>query len=440
MADRTLQLIRIIRNAIIILGGVYIFSMEILTAQTIYSTRIKGIRITSTLGAAFPAALRSSHPITVSFDVDSPHPENFIVKIFHCGIDWNTTASSFINDEFRNYSRNQLHYEIAPAGVKHYRWTYSFRIPNPANQNEIHGFNDFEQIPQSGNYRFEIWSDSESKESELLATGRFYIVEKLDDSALTIENRYIPSETSPRNQGLRVSLRFNISSQNVVGYSDLHPNNIKMVDILRNREQSTFRRIEDDDRDPHTYIDDWGTNNLKFVVENIQPGNEYRQLDLQNHELYPPEEQLRSLEGADMSRWLWQGNGDQDGSSIIVTGTRYADYIQYKFELGLPENSSDEKIFVVGDFNNWLVNEQWQLRFNQETKKYKVIGSLRRGKYDYQYVQNENDWIALEGNDWRTVSVYTALLYYHDPNYGGFDRILLAAQKRNPGGTEATTR
>jgi hypothetical protein len=54
-------------------------------------------------------------------------------------------------------------------------------------------------------------------------------------------------------------------------------------------------------------------------------------------------------------------------------------------------------------------------------------------------VLNGNDWIALEGNDWRTTNVYTALLYYHDVRFGGFDRILLAAQKKSPGGTKATS-
>jgi hypothetical protein len=48
--------------------------------------------------------------------------------------------------------------------------------------------------------------------------------------------------------------------------------------------------------------------------------------------------------------------------------------------------------------------------------------------------------MALEGNDWRTVSVYTAMLYYHDTQYGGYDRIILCAQAKNSGSTEAASR
>ncbi|MBI3587212.1 MAG: hypothetical protein HY088_08800, partial [Ignavibacteriales bacterium] len=58
---------------------------------------------------------------------------------------------------------------------------------------------------------------------------------------------------------------------------------------------------------------------------------------------------------------------------------------------------------------------------------------------DYQYVKSNNDWISIEGNDWRTVNVYTAFIYYYDTRLGGFDRILGYAQRSSPGGTEATS-
>jgi hypothetical protein len=113
--------------------------------------------------------------------------------------------------------------------------------------------------------------------------------------------------------------------------------------------------------------------------------------------------------------------------------------VQFQFELGRPEENSNEKIYVVGDFNGWKVDEKWRLQYDDTIKHYRLLTWLRRGAYDYQYVLNENDRIALEGNDWRTMNVYTALVYYHDVRFGGFDRILLAAQKTSPGGTEPTS-
>jgi hypothetical protein len=57
---------------------------------------------------------------------------------------------------------------------------------------------------------------------------------------------------------------------------------------------------------------------------------------------------------------------------------------------------------------------------------------IKRGAYDYQYAaadvvsnntKNEN-WIVLEGNFWETENLYHIFIYYHDPNYGGYDRII----------------
>jgi hypothetical protein len=412
-----------------------------LPAQTIYSQRIKGMRIDGMGEAKFPVVLLDSLPVTISFDVDGTKPENFHVKIFHCDKDWNITRSSFINDEFRNFSKNQISFEEAPVGVRTYRWTYTLRIPEGGDKNNtqslhISGMNDFEKLPQSGNYKFEVWNDDQN---ELVAEGKFFAAEKVEDSALTVYNRYLPSETSPQNQVNKAVLSFTVPPPQVNDASPIYSTSIKIVDVYRNREIEFPHRIDTDDRNPNTFIDGYGTNNLKFVIDNLQPGNEYRRLDEQTVDLYSLAEVLRKKDGADLSRWMFQGHGDQNGISTPVAGNRYADYIQFQFELGRPEENSNEKIYVVGDFNGWKVDEQWRLHYDEATKHYKLLALLRRGTYDYQYILNGNDWITLEGNDWRTVNVYTALLYYHDPRFGGFDRILLAAQAKSPGGLKANS-
>jgi hypothetical protein len=397
------------------------------TAQTIYSDHIKSIRINGTAKAKFPIVLLDSHPVTISFDVDGTTLENYRVKIIHCDKDWNITPSSFINDEFRNYSTSQIPFEIVPSGVQYYRKTYSFLIP---------GIKGLEHLPQSGNYKVEIWDEDKN---ELQADGKFFAVENIEDSVLMIFNRYLQSEISPQNQVNKAVLFFALPPPRMDDASPLYANFVKTVDVYRNREIETPHRIDADNRNINTFIDGIGTNTLKFMIDNLQPGNEYRRLDIRNADLFPPYEVLRLRDGADMSRWQWQGAEDQMGTSTLSTGNRYADYVQFQFELGRPEENSNEKIYVVGDFNGWKVDEKWRLQYDDTIKHYRLLTWLRRGAYDYQYVLNENDWNALEGNDWRTMNVYTALVYYHDVRFGGFDRILLAAQKTSPGGTEPTS-
>ena len=58
--------------------------------------------------------------------------------------------------------------------------------------------------------------------------------------------------------------------------------------------------------------------------------------------------------------------------------------------------------------------------------------SLKRGVYDYQYVTGYvqdgkvegQNWTFLEGNDWGATNTYYVFVYYNDPNYGGYDRII----------------
>jgi hypothetical protein len=74
------------------------------------------------------------------------------------------------------------------------------------------------------------------------------------------------------------------------------------------------------------------------------------------------------------------------------------------------------------------------LKYDALRNYYFVKKWLKRGIYDYQYVigyfdKAKNDvvvldWIELEGNDWKTGNLYQIVVYYRDPNFGGFDRII----------------
>jgi hypothetical protein len=96
--------------------------------------------------------------------------------------------------------------------------------------------------------------------------------------------------------------------------------------------------------------------------------------------------------------------------------------------------SSGKDIFLVGEFNFWNPTEEDKLTRDAAERSYVVKKLLRRGIYDYQYVTGvwddknqeviNQDWLAIEGNDWRTTNKYTVLVYYNDPRFGGFDRIV----------------
>lgn len=397
-----------------------------LHSQEIVSDRILGLRVTGSAEAQLPVAGLDNRPITIEFDLKEDKPASIMVKFFHCDRNWNVTQNSFINDEMQNRTKFPLSFEPAPAGVQHYRFHYTLKVP---------GFAGVERFPQSGNYIFEIWDD-EAK--IVLGRGRFFVVENTIKLGMKVTNRSLPSEANPYSQVNKVEVGFVIPEPNDAHKESIFPIYFTTMDIYKNRQLYTPWRIDADDKNPNTFVDGFGTMKLKFIIDNLLPGNEYRRLDLRDINFYPLGTQLRARDGADVSRFLFKSARDNNGLSVFSTGSRYADYLKFQFEL-LVDGNADDSVFVVGDFNEWKPSPQSLMRYDTEKNRFVWSTLLRRGIYDYQYVKSYNDWISIEGNDWRTVNVYTAFIYYYDTRLGGFDRILGYTQRSSPGGTEATS-
>ena len=397
------------------------------SAQEVYTNLIKCLRVNGMVGDLFPVAGLNSDTVTIEFDVDKSQPEDFRVKFFHCERDWVVTPNQFINDPMRNSTKFPIPFEHAPGGVEHYTYHYTLQVP---------GFPGVENFPYSGNYVFEIW---DKEQTTLLAKGKFFVAEHIVPLSMIIGNRYLPSTGIPYNQVNKIESEVLIPEGIANGPDGIVVNLVRTVDIYKNRELINPIRVDVDDDNPNTFVDGFGTSDLKFIVDNVQPGNEYRRLDLTNVDFYPPNTLSRNRDGADVSRVFHQGPPDNDGRSTLVNGSRYADFVRYQFEL---DRESDDlsPLYVVGDFNGWIPSDAWQLKYDQTTQRYVLQTELRRGIYDYQYVCRGNDWRGVEGNDWRTINEFTALLYYHDMRFGGFDRIIGVAQRLSPGGIQATTK
>jgi hypothetical protein len=396
-------------------------------AQEIYASRIKGLRVNGDVNDRFPVAGLNADSVSIEFDLDRSQPEDFRIKFYHCEKDWSITQNQFINDEMRNSTKFPIPFEHAPAGVEHYTYHYTLRVP---------GFPGIEKFAYSGNYIFEIW---DKEQTTLLAKGKFFVAEQRIPVSMTIRNRQLPSAGIPSNQVNKIELSITVPDEAGYDPDRIIANLVRTVDIYRNREIGTPYRIDVDDDNPNTFVDGLGTSNLKFIIDNVQPGNEYRHLDLTDVDYYPPNQLSRNRDGADVGRVFHQGPPDNNGASTVLTDSRYSDYIQFQFEFDR-ESDDVSPMFVVGDFNNWTPSDAWRMSYDKTTQRYVLKSDLRRGVYDYQYVCNGNDWSGVEGNDWRTVNQFTALLYYHDVRFGGFDRIIGFAQQLSPGGTQATAK
>ncbi|MBI2620077.1 MAG: DUF5103 domain-containing protein [Ignavibacteriales bacterium] len=391
-------------------------------AQEIHSRKVRRFVLFGSRESDLPVALMRTQPVTLECDILSSQPPSLEARFYHCDRNWNVTQTSFVNDPLRDRTRVELPYEVAPVGIKGYSYTSVIRIPAEG---------VFDEFFFSGNYIVELWDRAES---EKLASARFFVVEPLMKPRMRIANRQEPTHVNPYYQVQRISVSFNVPVD-TARIEVFTPLLFSTVDVYKNREISRPRRIDADDRDPHTFVNGFGLEHLEFIVDDVQPGNEYRVLDLRNVDFYPQDGVQRARLGADVSRFLEKPGSDNNGGSNLVRGSRYADYIDFRFELLWNEGGRD-KIHVVGDFDGWKPSEENIMSFEKD--RYVWQTSLRRGRYDYQYVSGD-DWILLEGNDWRTINNYTAFVYYRDQRFGGFDRILGVARGRSPGGVTATT-
>ncbi len=396
-------------------------------AQEDQSERILGLRINGSRQSNFPVASLKGNPVTISFDVNERPAPDLFLRIYHCDRNWVRTESNFINDQFRTIAKASLPFTLAPQGVEGYQFSYAFRLP---------GSFGIEQFQYSGNYEFEI---VERNVGAILARGGLFVAEGSQPVSIQVLNRQLPSEIIPNNQVLKIAVRVDVVHDEANLIDRIPYNLVHTVDVYKNRNANSPMRVDVDDKVSDTFVDGFGTPRLTFIIDDMLPGNEYRRLDLSDVDFYPKAKVSRARDGADVSRNFHADEKDHDGKSSLLTGTRYADYLSYTFEL-LREKEEHDPVYVVGDFSGWRATDKYRMRFDPSSGRYAVTVSLRRGTYDYEYAFERGNKIVLEGNDWRTVNVYTALVYYRDPRLGGYDRIIGFVQGRSSGGIEATSR
>lgn len=395
---------------------------------------ILGLRVYGNNDEYRPPIVGRSEVITIDFDVTTAHPPNLQIVFKHASKDWVVDENLFVNEPLKVMT-DYLAYAAAPNAVYHYTYSYKNSFPNKRNRVEF---------VFSGNYKFYIIDHDEN--DQVLAEGKFIVTDDLVTTSMSIANKYHPEFPPPLNQVNFITV--NVGAPNDYNVNDpnsLYHSDIKTVDIIQNWRITQPFRIDLDDRNSETFVDDFMKPNKKFWIRNVPTANEYRRLDLSNATTYPNHQLAISKDGPDLSRFQWQGRPDANGASKLkpFVGAN-SDYLEVELRLRLATPPA-KKVYVVGGFNNWEVLPEYEMVFDTTSGLYVFRFWIRRGVYDYQYVLGDEnsdgkivnqDWLSLEGNDWRTVNRYTALVYYRDRRYGGFDRVVGVVRGRSPGGDE----
>ena len=354
--------------------------------------------------------------IVIEFDVKSKLKPNLQIIFKLCDKNWNPVDNIFLTNFGKDRFYN-LQYNVAPNGVKGYN--YSFKQSFPDNRGQV-------TFPFSGKYKYLITEfDNENKiygEGYFIVVYQkfqvtaFYSKEVIDDSL---------SDIMEFNRRDRVTVNVEIPNS----YDVFRQNE---VEIVQNQKFFFSSILNFNKKSKYEYGRYLQQNVKQYIKRDLLPGNEYRQLDLTDFRKYPNDRLLTSFTGIDLTRKFNYGGYDFNGGKKYYSNYDiYNEYLDYRFELTLPF-PADGEVYVIGSFNNWEIDKKYKME--RSGSYYSLVVNLKRGIYDYQYVvvkethsSTKNlhiDWIELEGNSWNTKNVYYILVYFNNPDYGGWDEIV----------------
>ncbi len=366
---------------------------------------------------SFPVVVQNGNgpaKITIEFDVQSNYVPNFNIIFRFCDHNWVPYNNIFLSNQGKN-TYYDMHYSLLPNTVK--AANYHFRESFPDDRGYV-------AFPFSGKWMFFI-TDSQDT-SIVYGSGKFYFIrndltvsDTLKKEQLT-DKIYFPYD---------LAKVFNITT-NFYLPSNFYPAQVSSVEIVDNHKiDYPYVVKRGDNTIKRSYY--WnGDRNFSFIDRDILPGNEYRQVDLRNTNIFIANDVNAHLDGIEYSRFYQEGPSDLNGGSILTNyNNDYATYMNVTFSIRPPSDVTGG-IWLVGAFNNWKLTPEYMMKNNYGV--YSITIPLKRGIYDYQYVTGslENgkvanpDWIILEGNSWATSNVYQIFVYYKDQNFGGYDRII----------------
>jgi Type 9 secretion system plug protein 1st domain len=392
--------------------AVFLFLINIVYAQAV---EVKSLKYYAENNQeAFPVIDSRSGYLTIEFDLKAVHIPDLSIVFRFCDMNWKPYDNLFLANFGKNTARS-LGFVKLPTNVQEADYHFRGQYPNS---------NDYVEFPFSGNWMFYITDAMDT--SIVYGYGKFYVVQDAIEIQDTLTNETLESGNYfPTDLG-KV---FNITT-NFVLSDKLFPSQVSNVTIIENR-KIDYPIVINRNFNTDTRMYYWDANRkFTFTAKDIRPGNEYRQVDLRNINLFNSVNVNAQIDGLEYSRFFKEGPKDHNGASVIDNFTDpNSIYLNVYFSIRPPDNVYGD-VFLVGSFNNWDILPDYRMNYNDGIFS-KTI-TLKRGVYDYQYVladyQNGNiakpDWYILEGNSWETVNEYNIFVYYNESTNGGYDRII----------------
>lgn len=351
--------------------------------------------------------LNSAEKIILSFDDLLGGTKNYWYTIEHCTSDWQPSRISTtdyldgFNDEriidYRyssNTTRKYTHYEVS--------------LPNTQIQPKI-----------SGNYVLKVYLDSDKNKPVI--SQRFYILDSQVAVAAEITN---PLQVTDRNAKQKINFSINHSMSIANPYQDIkavvmqnfNPNtatlNTRPAFVRPN--QLVYNDINTNDFPGNNEFRKFDTRSLRYKAENVK--DIYRDNQTVNVMLF---------QDAPRSTGAFGNQFDENGNFFIRNtegrdDKTEAEYTDILFTLNAAAPNTNGEAYVVGRFNNYILNKDSKLLYDANRKQFYATILLKQGLYDYEYAWLNNDTNTVEtqpfeGSFFQTENSYQIFVYYRRP-------------------------
>ena len=97
-----------------------------------------------------------------------------------------------------------------------------------------------------------------------------------------------------------------------------------------------------------------------------------------------------------------------------------SEYVDVKFKLNYGEKISYGSVYLIGNFTNWNINENFKLDYDQISNSYTKTIKIKQGYYNYQYLlldnyTNTSSSNIFEGTHYQTTNDYYIYVYFKKP-------------------------